>query len=131
MITSLPEDIQEIIVNYLHPGKKRLLNSSIILPEHISYPITNTVRINGRRIILAHLLKNHIKKLFTTLGAYLPSYTYSLCSYSSLYLPYNDECLMFSPKNQHNPRCRFCGKYRAHHKYWKMMNIYFQLNYIF
>jgi len=131
MITNLPEEIQEAIMNHLHPGKRRLLNSSVILPEYITRQMADTIRTNAMRITLATLLKKHINKLFTTLDAYLHSYTYSLCNYGSLYLSYNDECLMFAPKHQHNPCCRFCGKYKAHHKYWKMMNVYFQLKFIF
>jgi hypothetical protein len=131
MITKLPEDIQGIIVNYLEPKEKRLLNSAIILPEYTSKQISDTTQISGKRIVLVFLLRKHIRQLFALLDKYIPSYTYSLCNYSSIYLPYNDQCLMFAPKNQHNLICRFCDKYRIDHKYWKMMNIYFQLRCIF
>lgn len=131
MIDQLPEDMQNVIISKLKMADKRLLNTSISLPELTSTQILKTTHISGKKIILSILLRNHIRKLFAVLDSYIPSYTYSLCNYSSLYLPYRDQCLIFSPKNQGDPYCRFCGKYKISHKYWKMINIYFQLQHIF
>ena len=131
MIHYLPEEIQDIIVKNLTIAEKRRLNTAIRLDEPIRKLIATVVHVSGKKVILATMLRNNIRKLFATLDTYIPSYTYSLCNYSSAYLPYKDECLLFAPKNQSRPFCRFCGKYKIDHKYWKMMNIYFQTRNIF
>lgn len=131
MIDQLPEEMQDIIVKKLTMVERRRLNTAINLEAPIRNSITKATRISGKKIILAIMLRNNIRKLFATLDAYIPSYTYSLCNYSSVYLPYKDQCLLFAPKNQSRPFCRFCGKYKIDHKYWKMMNVYFQSRNIF
>lgn len=131
MIGRLPDDIQNIILSNLTLSKKRLLNTTILLPETSNIEIQKTAHVSGKRIILSVMLRNNIRKLFATLDEYVPSYTYSLCNYSSMYLPYRDQCLIFAPKNQEEPYCRFCGKYKIDHRYWKMINIYFQSRHIF
>ena len=131
MINLLPYDIQDIILSNLGSQKKRLLNTTVTLSESSNNSILNTTKISGKRITLLVLLRNYIRRLFAALDEYVPSYTYSLCNYNSSYLPYKDQCLLFAPKNQSNPSCRFCGKYKIDHKYWKMINIYFQSRLIF
>lgn len=131
MIDRLPDDIQNIILSNLTLSKKRLLNTTISLPEPSNTEIQKTAHVSGKRIILSIMLRNNIRKLFATLDEYIPSYTYSLCNYSSMYLPYRDQCLIFAPKDQEDTYCRFCGKYKIDHRYWKMINIYFQSRFIF
>ena len=131
MIDYLPEEMQDIIIKKLTIVEKRRLNTAIRLQGPIRKSIVSTTHLSGKKVILAIMLRNNIRKLFTILDEYIPSYTYSLCNSSSVYLPYRDECLLFAPNNQSRPFCRFCGKYRIDHKYWKMMNIYFQSRNIF
>ena len=131
MIDQLPEEMQEIIAKNLTMLEKRRLNTAAKLQPSIKRSILEMTSISGKKIILSIMLRNNIRKLFTILDAYMPSYTYSLCNYSSVYLPYKDQCLLFAPKDQSRPSCRFCGKYKIDHKYWKMMNIYFQSRNIF
>lgn len=131
MIDQLPEEMQGIIVKNLNTLEQRRLNTAIKLQQSIKRSILEMTSISGKKIILAVMLRNNIRKLFATLDAYMPSYTYSLCNYSSVYLPYRNECLLFAPKDQSRPFCRFCGKYKIDHKYWKMINIYFQSRNIF
>ena len=40
---------------------------------------------------------------------------------------YKDICLLYAPHVQYGP-CRFCMKNLNEHKYFKMMNIYLELN---
>ena len=131
MIDQLPEEMQDIIINKLTMAEKRRVNTATKLQSSIRRSIVTETYVSGKKIILAIMLRNSIRKLFAILDAYIPSYTYSLCNYSSVYLPYRDQCLLFAPKNQSRPFCRFCGKYKVEHKYWKMMNIYFQSRNIF
>ena len=131
MIDQLPDDIQNIIVSNLKMSEKRLLNTTILLPQSSHADILKMTQLSGKRIILSIMLRNHIRNLFATLDEYIPSYSYSLCNYSSVYLPYRDQCLIFAPKNQGASHCRFCGKYRIDHRYWKMINMYFQSRHIF
>ncbi len=131
MIDQLPDDIQNMILSNINASKKRLLNTTIRLPKSSYIDILKTTHIAGKRVVLSIMLRNNIRKLFATLDKYIPSYAHSLCNYSSMYLPYKDQCLVFAPKNQGDPYCRFCGKYKIDHRYWKMINIYFQSRHIF
>lgn len=131
MLNNLPFDLQDLITSHLSIQKKQLLNTTIKLSPISSTIISNTIKINAKRIILVFLLRREIKHLFTMLRQYIPSYNYSLCNKNSLYLPYNNQCLFYSPIIQRNPVCRFCKEYKFKHKYWKMMKIFFQINLIF
>ena len=130
MIHVLPYELQTLIYGELSPGKKRLLATSVRLPAHIEAPIRRQVVVSGRRVALAMLLRHRIRRLLVTLDEYLPSYTYSLCNYGSAFMPHNGQCLMYSPTTQTDLLCRFCDRNRNDHKYWKMMNLYFQMRLI-
>ena len=131
-MNNLPDDIMRCIVEQLTHGSRRLLNTTIGLPPDLSRTIRGEVDICRRRLLLVFVMRRNIRKLFTTIEQYIPSYTYSLCNYGSAYLPYNDECLIYAPERQNAlPLCRFCGRFRTQHKYWKMMNLYFALNNVY
>ena len=130
MIHVLPYELQTLIYGNLNAGKRRLLATSVRLSPQIAEPIRRQVAIGGRRVVLSVLLRHRIRQLLTMLDEYLPSYTYSLCNYGSASLPYNGQCLMYSPATQVDFICRFCDENRNRHKYWKMMNLYFQMRLI-
>jgi hypothetical protein len=131
MLNNLPFELQDLITSHLSIQKKQLLNTTIKLSPISSTIISNTIKINAKRILLVFRLRSEIKHLFAMLRQHIPSYNYSLCNKNFHYLPYNNQCLFFSPIRQQNPICRFCKEYKANHKYWKMMKIFFQINHIF
>jgi len=130
MIQLLPYELQTLICGNLSAGEKRLLVTSIRLPPQIAGPIRRQVAVGGRRATLFVLLRRRVRRLLAMLDACLPSYTYSLCNYGSAFLPFNGQCLMFSPATQVDFMCRFCDENKNRHKYWKMMNLYFQMKLI-
>ena len=128
-LNSLPDDILSIINNNLSKYNSRKLNTTIKMPLHIGNEIKSIVKKSAYRVNLQMLLIVNIRKHFKTLHDYIKSY-FLYSDRLGNFRRYNDTCLYYAPFVQYG-MCRFCSGLRHQHKYYKMIDIYNELMYIF
>lgn len=125
MLDNLPDDLISTIIDFLPDNKKRLINTTIIIPEY------ERNIIKKRQQFASNQLKMYIKLLYftklniRTLDMYLATY-FRACHTSGSYKKYRGECLMYAPFVQYG-MCRFCSNLRHQHRYSKMMDVYMKI----
>lgn len=125
-LLNLPDDIIYNIIDKCTIGKQRqitIINQSLNSDE-ICKKIKDNVVIKILRIKLWLKICIQKQKLFRDINYILNRhFTLNFCGM----MRYKDICLLYAPHVQYGP-CRFCMKNLNEHKYFKMMNIYLELN---